>query len=64
MLNPTVSDARWLFTWMHGGGNWEETRDASMPVYVYSSGEYGATASGIQPSTSGRGGQLRSSQPH
>ncbi len=46
-VNLTVSDARWLFTWLHGGGNWEETRDASMPVYVYSSGEYGETASGI-----------------
>jgi len=43
-VNVTVSDARWLYQWTHEGIG--DTDVANTPVYVYSSGEYGVTASG------------------
>lgn len=43
-VNLTISDAKWLFGWFHNG---DLTTQISNPVYVYSSGTYGVTATGI-----------------
>ncbi len=45
-VNLSISDARWLFNWLLDGANY---RDESVvnKVYVYSSGQYGVTATGI-----------------
>jgi hypothetical protein len=45
-VNMTISDAKWLFDWFsadpaNAGG------EITNPVYVWSSGEYGSTATGI-----------------
>ncbi len=45
-VNLTVSDARWLYGWTHGG-NMSAMGAVDVQVYVHSSGEYGVTASGI-----------------
>ncbi|MDX2162640.1 MAG: L,D-transpeptidase [bacterium] len=45
-VNLTISDARWLFEWT-GQGLPDATGNINTPVYVYSSGEYGVTASGL-----------------
>lgn len=43
-VNLTVSDAKWLFSFLHDG---DLNGEATNPVYVYSSGTYGVTATGI-----------------
>ena len=43
-VNLSVSDARWLFYWLHEG---DLENEISNPVYVYSSGTYGVTATGL-----------------
>jgi hypothetical protein len=43
-VNLTISDAKWLFHWFHNG---DLDTEINNPVYVYSSGEYGVTATGI-----------------
>jgi hypothetical protein len=43
-VNLTISDARWVFEWMLNGADYRE--DVMNYVYVYSSGEYGVTATG------------------
>ncbi|MFN8448207.1 MAG: L,D-transpeptidase [Anaerolineae bacterium] len=43
-VNLTISDAKWLFYWFHNG---DLNTEITNPVYVYSSGEYGVTATGI-----------------
>ncbi len=45
-VNLSISDARWLFNWFLDGHDY---RDESVVnyVYVYSSGEYGVTATGL-----------------
>jgi hypothetical protein len=43
-VNLTISDARWVYEWMLGGAAEGET--PTNAVYVYSSGEYGVTATG------------------
>lgn len=45
-VNLTISDARWLFEWFLNGADYRD-EDLSNAVYVYSSGEYGVTNSGI-----------------
>lgn len=45
-VNLTVSDARWMFNWTHDD-ELSEDGEAITPIYVYSSGEYGVTASGL-----------------
>ncbi len=45
-VNLTISDARWVFEWT-GQGEPDAEGNISTPVYVYSSGEYGVTASGL-----------------
>jgi hypothetical protein len=45
-VNLTVSDARWMYGWVHNG-NFNSMENANVQVYVHSSGEYGVTASGI-----------------
>jgi hypothetical protein len=45
-VNLTISDARWLFQWTEQGEP-DETGNIPTPVFVYSSGEYGVTASGL-----------------
>lgn len=43
-VNLTISDARWLYLWSQGGA---VVGEEPVQVYVYSSGEYGVTASGL-----------------
>ncbi|MCC6804152.1 MAG: L,D-transpeptidase [Anaerolineae bacterium] len=43
-VNLTISDAKWVYNWFHDG---DLTNEIDNPVYVYSSGEYGVTATGI-----------------
>jgi L,D-transpeptidase catalytic domain len=43
-VNLTISDARWVYNWLLDGDI--ENTDVINYVYVYSSGEYGVTASG------------------
>jgi hypothetical protein len=45
-VNLTISDAKYIFEWFHAG---EPDADGEITpyVYVYSSGEYGVTASGL-----------------
>lgn len=45
-VNLTVSDARWIFEWFNGATPNEDGSITSQ-VYVYSSGEYGVTQSGL-----------------
>ncbi len=46
-VNLTVSDARWLFDWTAEGAIPDADGNIATPVFVYSSGEYGITASGL-----------------
>jgi hypothetical protein len=43
-VNLTISDARWVYEWLLNGQI--ENTDVTNYVYVYSSGEYGVTATG------------------
>ncbi len=43
-VNLTISDAKWLFDWFHNG---DPKAEITNQVYVYSSGTYGVTATGI-----------------
>jgi L,D-transpeptidase catalytic domain len=45
-VNLSISDAKWLFNWFAGGA---PATDGTItnPVYVYSSGTYGVTATGL-----------------
>ncbi|MBL8134517.1 MAG: L,D-transpeptidase, partial [Anaerolineae bacterium] len=45
-VNLTISDARWLYGWVHDG-DFNGMGEADVQVYVHSSGEYGVTATGI-----------------
>jgi hypothetical protein len=45
-VNLTISDAKWIFEWT-AGGEINEDGEPSTQVYVYSSGEYGVTATGL-----------------
>lgn len=45
-VNLTISDARWVFQWIHDG-DINADFDPTTPVYVYSSGEFGVTATGL-----------------
>ncbi|MBK8024326.1 MAG: L,D-transpeptidase [Chloroflexi bacterium] len=45
-VNLTISDARWMYNWVHQG-NLSGMGEADVQVYVHSSGEYGVTATGI-----------------
>lgn len=45
-VNLTISDAKWLFDWT-ALDQPDETGNIPTPVWVYSSGEYGVTASGL-----------------
>ncbi len=45
-VNLTISDAKWLFQWLRGAEP-NEDGDIINHVYVYSSGEYGVTATGL-----------------
>jgi len=44
-VNLTISDAHWLYEWFHNGA--DDVAQLNNPVYVYSSGTYGVTATGI-----------------
>jgi len=44
-VNLTISDAHYLYNWFHNGT--DPTDQLDNPVYVYSSGTYGVTATGI-----------------
>lgn len=46
-VNLTISDARWIFEWTAEGETPDADGNIPTPVYVYSSGEYGVTASGL-----------------
>lgn len=46
-VNLTVSDAAWLFEWMQGASVVNAEGEPFNQVYVYSSGEYGVTATGL-----------------
>ncbi len=43
-VNLTISDAKWLYNWFQNG---DKNADITNQVYVYSSGTYGVTATGI-----------------
>jgi len=45
-VNLTVSDAKWLFDWFSADPT-NTDGDITNPVYVWSSGEYGSTATGL-----------------
>src|SRR5690606_185916 len=45
-VNITISDARWLYEWLEEGGK-NEDGVIENAIYVYSTGEYGTTQSGI-----------------
>ena len=45
-VNLSISDAKWLFDWFHAGLPEGQT-EITNQVYVYSSGTYGVTATGI-----------------
>jgi hypothetical protein len=45
-VNLTVSDARWIYEWFNGATP-NEDGSITNQVYVYSSGEYGVTQSGL-----------------
>lgn len=45
-VNLSISDARWIFEWT-AQGTPDETGNIPTPVFVYSSGEYGVTATGL-----------------
>jgi hypothetical protein len=45
-VNLSISDARWLFEWMLNGADYRDENLRNY-VYVYSSGEFGVTNSGI-----------------
>jgi lipoprotein-anchoring transpeptidase ErfK/SrfK len=44
-VNLTISDARWLYEWLLNGATDPET--VTNHVYVYSTGEFGVTATGL-----------------
>lgn len=44
-VNLTISDARWLYEWTED--DVDENGEVRTPVYVYSSGEFGVTATGL-----------------
>ena len=45
-VNLTISDAKWVYNWFHADLP-DGQDEISNPVYVYSSGEYGVTATGL-----------------
>lgn len=45
-VNLTISDARWVFEWTAGGAV-DDNGEPVTPVFVYSSGEFGVTATGL-----------------
>jgi hypothetical protein len=45
-VNLTISDAKYIFEWFNGAEP-DEDGEITNQVYVWSSGEYGVTATGI-----------------